>query len=474
MAITNIITPQVTTPAYNPIRWEIDSSNVNNTGFRYVVDVYDSTPTKIAEYRLVPRITDGYGEIDLSKLLSTYVDIDLDTAAVTSYDATNSYFEYSVEFGEEYNESYAYTGFGDSGGYVQLTGVGTHSFVVGDQINLTESTPATNPLLTGLHTITAQTASTLTLDIVYADLVSPSSIAGSVIYADNRKTINRSMDINSSYYVFNGVLPWLDFRSYDDADYTLGATDKKFLCNFPSNYQITPDQDLWVNWIPATNNVRWLVFENSDGDVLYKVVTSSSGEWVIQESCGAGNVGTLSVSSGTLPLVKSTTEWYDIYWTDNVLTQLSEKKRITIDNRCKIEDFEIIFLDRLGSIGSFNFMNKAMEKGKIKKQDYNQNIQGEPNGTSLDWTYDTTAAGFRPFDIKVDKTFTLNTNWMTLEMNQYFEELLTSYYTYIKIDSVYQRCLIQEGGFETTRQRGKKLMKKTVTVKLSNQDSING
>jgi len=473
MAITNIITPQVTTPAYNPIRWEVDSDNVNETGFRYVVDVYDAASAKIGEYRIIPRIDDGYGEIDLSKLLSTYVSIDIDVDAVTAYDATNSYYKYSVEFGEEYNVSYAYTGFGDSGGFVQLTGVGTHAFVVGDQINITE-TVATNVLVGGLHTVTAQTASTLTLEVVYADLVSPSSTAGSVIYADNRKSITRSMDINSNFYVFNGVLPWLDFRTFDDADYTLGATDKLFLANFPDNYQITPDQDLWINWIPATTSVRWLVFENSDGDVLYKVVTSGSGEWIYQESCGAGNVGTLSVSSGTLPLVKSTTEWYDIYWTDNVLTQLSEKKRITIDNRCKIEDFEIIFMDRLGSIGSFNFMNKALEKGKIKRKEYNKNIQGAPDGTSLDWTYDTTAAGFKPFDIKVDKTFTLNTNWMTLEMNQYFEELLTSYYTYIKIDSVYQRCLINESGFETTRQRGKNLMKKSITVKLSNQDSING
>jgi len=473
MAITNIITPQVTTPAYNPIRWEVDSDNVNETGFRYVVDVYDASSTKIGEYRIIPRIDDGYGEIDLSKLLSTYVSIDIDVDAVTAYDATNSYYKYSVEFGEEYNVSYAYTGFGDSGGFVQLTGVGTHAFVVGDQINITE-TVATNVLVGGLHTVTAQTASTLTLEVVYADLVSPSSTAGSVIYADNRKSITRSMDINSNFYVFNGVLPWLDFRTFDDADYTLGATDKLFLANFPDNYQITPDQDLWINWIPATTSVRWLVFENSDGDVLYKVVTSGSGEWIYQESCGAGNVGTLSVSSGTLPLVKATTEWYDIYWTDNGLTQLSEKKRITIDNRCKIEDFEIIFMDRLGSIGSFNFMNKALEKGKIKRKEYNQNIQGAPDGTSLDWTYDTTAAGFKPFDIKVDKTFTLNTNWMTLEMNQYFEELLTSYYTYIKIDDVYQRCLINESGFETTRQRGKNLMKKSITVKLSNQDSING
>ena len=474
MAITNIIVPKVTTPAYNPVRWEIDSTNVNQTGFRYVVDVYDSVPTKIGEFRLMPRVGDGYGEIDLSGLLKSYVNIDLDVAAVTSYDATNSYFEYGVEFGEEYNVSYTYAAFGNSGGYVQLTTVSTHAFVVGDQIDLTEGTPGTNPLLTGLHTITAQTATTLTLDIVYADLVSPSSGAGSVIYADNRKSITRSMDLNSSFYVFNGVIPWIDFRTYDDATYTLGTSSSKFLSNFPANYQITPDQDLWINWIPATTSVRWLVFENSNGDVLYKVVTSASGEWIIQESCGAGNSGTLTVSSGTNPLVKATTEWYDVYWADNILTQLSEKKRFTIDNRCKIEDFEVIFMDRLGSIGSFNFMNKAMEKGSISKQDYNQNIQGAPDGTSLDWTYETTETGQKPFDITVDKTFTLNTNWMTLEMNQYFEELLTSYYTYIKIDSVYQRCLVEEKGYETTRQRGKKLMKKSITVKLSNQDSLNG
>ena len=76
--------------------------------------------------------------------------------------------------------------------------------------------------------------------------------------------------------------------------------------------------------------------------------------------------------------------------------------------------------------------------------------------------------------VDVNKQYTLNTNWMTLEMNQYFEELLTSPETYIKIDGTYQACIIKESSFETVRQRGRKLIRKTIKVELANRDSING
>ena len=76
-------------------------------------------------------------------------------------------------------------------------------------------------------------------------------------------------------------------------------------------------------------------------------------------------------------------------------------------------------------------------------------------------------------DVSVEKTLTLNTNWMTKEMNVYFEELLTSPETLIKIDGVYQGCNVQETSFETIRQKRHELIRKTVTVKLSNNDPIN-
>ena len=123
MAVSAVVEPNTTTPAYNPVVWWVDSTNKNETGFKYVVDVYDvATAAKITERRVAPEITNGYGVIDLSKLLSSQVSKDFDLTSTTYYDASNSYFEYEVHFGEEYNASYAYTGFTNSSGYVQLTG----------------------------------------------------------------------------------------------------------------------------------------------------------------------------------------------------------------------------------------------------------------------------------------------------------------------------------------------------------------
>lgn len=470
MAVSAIVEPNVTTPAYNPVVFWVDSTNKNETGFKYVIDVYDASATKIAEYRVAPRIDDGYGVIDLSKLLSSQVTKDLDLTSTTYYDASNSYFEYDVHFGEEYNASYAYTGFSDQGN-VRLDGFSSHPFAIGDQIDLTEGTP-TNTLLDGLHTVTAITATTVTIDVLYADLVSPSSTAGEIIYADNRKSLTRDLLIKSSFYVWNGALPWLDFRTYQDTQFLMSTTGARFLTNVPDNFYMRDDAEAFINWIPQTTSTRRLFFENDNGDTFYKDVTSASGEWVVGCSVGAGNLGTLTLVSGTAPLIKDSTEWYDVTLVDGTNADVSETLRFNIDRTCEIEAFDILFMDRLGSFLPFSFTLKAFENGTISKSEYNQNNEGSASGT--DWTYDTTARGMKVLTVDVNKQYTLNTNWMTLEMNQYFEELLTSPETYIKIDGTYQACIIKESSFETVRNRGRKLIRKTIKVELANRDSING
>ena len=468
MAVSEVVKPESNTPAYNPIIYWVDSTNKNETGFKYVIDVYNSGKvTKIAEYRVAPRIDDGYGVIDLSKLLQSKVSKDLSLTNTTYYDASNSYYEYEVYFGEEYNASYAYTGFTNSSGYVQLTGFSSHPFAVGDQIDLTEGTP-TNTLLDGLHTVTAIAATTVTIDVLYADLVSPSSTAGEIIYADNRKSITRDLLSYTDRYVFNGALPWLDFRSYS-AQYNNSAL---FLTNVPDNFYIRTDSDAFLHWTDGTGATRRLFFENSNGDTFYKDATSTAAEWVTGSSCGTGNLGSLTLVSGSAPLIQSDTTYYDVTVVDGTNTPLSNSVRFYIDRTCEIETFEILFMDRLGSWLPFSFTLNAFENGTITKTEYKQNNEGNASGT--DWTYDTTARGSKVLSVDVMKTFTLNTNWMTLEMNQYFEELLTSPETYIKIDGVYQACIVKESSFETVRQRGKKLIRKTIKIELANRDSING
>jgi hypothetical protein len=59
-------------------------------------------------------------------------------------------------------------------------------------------------------------------------------------------------------------------------------------------------------------------------------------------------------------------------------------------------------------------------------------------------------------------------------MDKYYQELILSPQVYIKIDSQYYACIVQETSFEVARQKNKNLIMRSVSVTLSNQDSING
>ena len=155
--------------------------------------------------------------------------------------------------------------------------------------------------------------------------------------------------------------------------------------------------------------------------------------------------------------------------------------RLYLDRRCLIEEHTILYLDRFGSFQSFAFQLRNYEKGTIKRDEYNKQIDwfrfyndGEhtPRQTS-NQTFDLTDAGKTLWNVEVKKELTLNTNWMNGEMSVLFEELLTSPATFIKLNNGYVPCIVKETSFDVTRQKNKKLIKKEVTVTYSNDNPIN-
>ena len=62
---------------------------------------------------------------------------------------------------------------------------------------------------------------------------------------------------------------------------------------------------------------------------------------------------------------------------------------------------------------------------------------------------------------------------MTEEMAAYFEELVSSPATWIKDGSAYYACIVQDSSVEVEKQSNKTLIRKTITVKLANQNIVN-
>lgn len=464
MAITLIAAPDNFSPAYNQLKYIYDSSNVNNTGFRYVFDVYETGGSKIAEYRVLPRITDGYGEIYLSRLLQNYVTNEFPNGS-NEIVVPNSAYQYTLKIGEEYVIEYTYTAsVTQDGSYVEITPTTAHAFQVGDRVVIEQADGGTaNPSLEGLFTVTAiNTTVSFTVNSLWSE-VTDATINGVVRYSDNRKTVVRDVRTETAAWVYDGAIKPQEFRSYVGAEYLLNGNTDKFLTTMPREMWITPTQDLFVltgNNNVTTGNIR---FQDSDGTFYNYAVTNN--DIVTMCNVGANNSTALDCSS---------IEYYDFWFAgaSPTFTQQSEKIRVYIDHRCKINDFEILFYDRLGSWGSFAFQLREYKRGQVNKQTYNQDITGYVD--SNQWKFYENEFGQRVVFPSITESIELNTNWMTEDMAEYFAELLSSPQTYIKINGTYLACIVQDTDYEIERQKNRNLIKKTITVRLANQTPING
>jgi hypothetical protein len=498
MAMTIIAEPQDFTPAYNECKFIVNSTNVNNDGFRYIFEIFESgTANRIGYYKALPTYGTGYGEQDLSKLLSNMVSYDFNPTITTFYDAANSYYKYDVKIGEEYIYTLSYTAsLVNNGGNVRITA--THAFQVGDQLNITQADGGVaNPGVEGLHTVIAITGTTnFTINALWSE-VTDATINGSIKYADNRKDINLNEISTLDKYVFNGAISLIDMPFYDQDDYVLDNNRALWLTDQPFTFSCTLGQDLWLNLKDNGLQLNERVyFTNDDGDVFYKSI--SGGDYIKGVAVGPNNYGSLTLVSGTAPLVKQDTKWYTVTYYDGAIipTAKSATYRINIDTRTLISESHILFLDRMGSWSSFAFQLKSYEKGNIKRETYNKDVPGYV--TSSQWKYNTWEQGQTNFNTQVTKTYDLNTNWMSEAEANYFQQLLTSPQTYVKnviyritedLDNLYDEsgciihipesteyvsCNVLNTSFEVYKQRNNNLIKQSIQVRLSNNDIING
>ena len=483
MAMFSIAVPQRLTPAYNPVKYFYASTNSGFAGFKFIFDIYESgTTNKIAEYRVLPNASTFYGEIDLSKLLQSKVSFDLYPFNTTVYDAPNSHYKYDVKVGEEYLTVVQYfASLTNNGGNVQINVA--NSFVAGDQIVIAQADGGVaNPSLEGLFTVLSVGVGFFVVNSPWS-LVTNATINGDVTYADGRKTITRNIITDLNNFVFNGAIPWTQWPSYLFNDYYLTSPTDKFLSSIPAQeFYATLSQDLWMNAVyggpgPGTHKI---IFTNDAAEIFEKNVSAT--DHVTGNAVGPNNAGTLTVVTGALPLIKPTTQWYEFYYEHNG-TQVTQSYRVNIDRRVQDKEISIIFLDRYGSWGSFAFTGRYFERGNVTREQYNQDVAGYIDAGA--WTYYLTDRGYINSYVSVDNTIDLNTNWMNEQMAEYFTELVSSPYTYFKISNYdescdipasteYVSCNIVTSTYEKFKQRNKNLIKQSITIKLANNDIVNG
>lgn len=495
MAVSLIAKPYTLTPAYNEVKFIHDSTNKNLPGFKYVYDIYESgTANKIAEYRVLPVYGTGYGEVDLSKLLQSYVSYDLNLTNTTVYNAPGSHYKYDVKVGEEYVTTVTYTAaltqylVAPYVGRVQINVANT--FAAGDQISITEiGVGVANPSMAGLFTVVVANPAFIVINVLWSTIVNANK-DGQISYADGRRTVTRNLHLDINQYVFNGAIKWVDMPAYNWQDYMLNSGTDQFLTNLPGDtilfrpqFNATLSQDLWFNAVAnaSPGGTDYVYFQNSLGDLYRKAVNAT--DHVSGISVGPNNHGVLTPVVGVLPMIKPAVTRYQVFY-ERAGVQVTKAYTIGIDRRVRTtKEYSILFLDRKGSWGSFAFTGREYEKGNITRTQYNQDVEGFVTGSR--WTYNTQDRGYLNTHITTETTLDLNTNWMSEAMAKYFVELLSSPYTFIKtadysvdceqpVSTQYISCNIVTSSFEVFKERNKNLIKQSIQVKLANNDMVNG
>jgi hypothetical protein len=475
MATTIIAQPQQLMPAYNPIKYIIDNTNKNEPGFRYIFTIYPAAGSHIpanvvAQYRVLPVYGTGYGEQDISRLMQSLVTYD-ETGLYNSlpYNSSESWYQYDVDLGYEYIDNIDYIDALEesAGGDVEIH-FAAHGFVAGDQVVIVQdgTGPVDNPTVEGLHTVLYADTNYFVINARW-DTVTDEFANGNVSYADQRKTQVLDDALITNKEVFNGAYNnWTNTGNQSNAfpsAYFLanGANDGLMTSNYADvNYPVSA-------FLNAEFYYNLRVYGGDNYDVEWY---DMDGNLLDSASFAPASDGIYAVFVGPTALV--TEDYYVLIYNDAGFS--AEPYYFTYDDRCTINNQQLIYLDRMGSWQSFAFQLRTYEKGQITREQYNQHIDGQV--LSSQWVGVNLQKGFRTYNTNVTKTFDLNTNWMGEYDAKRFQELLTSPQVYYLLNGaeIFAACTIDATSFEVFSQKNKKLIKQSVTIKLAQQDPING
>jgi hypothetical protein len=187
-------------------------------------------------------------------------------------------------------------------------------------------------------------------------------------------------------------------------------------------------------------------------------------------NCGTFNTPTLSVVSGTLPLVKPTTTYYDVWYQDS--GQKSVKTRINIQQGCEIDPYSIVFVDKLGSLVSLPFTLKSRESMDVKKETYNREQDGLVSGSM--WQNKIIEGGITQVNLSQMKKLQLEAPYVNDEMSELYYQMHASP-SVLLFDGVYFYPVTLDNT-NVTKQRLKVDRKNrySVTVSFSNNEKVNG
>ena len=375
MAITVNVQPDGTagiTPAHNDIIFIVTSSNYAQTNFKFIAVVKDGSGNQIAKLKAPIQ----YGSTDkavfnLRRILQSYVSHNIGLSVDTTARCTDSYADYSVEFGEEYR-----------------------------------STPTEYMALT---TVSGQTVWNAAFDAhdwisyAFSDWIMTGSSKKFLTNLRRKAVTSTQKDFlyfwSKAYSGSPAPVAYLRVTGYNAAGSVLVQFD------IPNSYTAT-----------AANNRLLRVVS---GPAQLDIMTTFAPYSVNIITAGSGTPGTNLLTGNT------SLAYYTIQPLNSTPTAIGEAYRFDLRTDCsKFDPVQLFWLNRLGGFDSWVFNGKSSKRQDSERRTFRKN----PNeyATTPSYGYSHASRGSTEYVSRYTRTRTLNSGWLTDAEAEAFAELFTS------------------------------------------------
>lgn len=493
MSITIKTQPPQLTPVYNPMIIAATSSRQSEEAFSFVADI-KARGVSVTKMK-VPVNPQGYGVFDIQRHIENSISYDFNPNQNYFSIATQSMATYSVALSEEFRYYFNFfdNTFLPAGrvGFIGFAGGEQPPFDVGNSIVIEQTLASpTNPSYNGLTTIIGITYSNAyTVDFRWIietskayDLPSPPE-GGKISLANFQLTTIATTASIVEQDAFNGVLSFLHEQTWDYTDYNATSVSPygKFLTNAPDGFELDINDRMWLNLYQRTNSsTNGAFIETNNG--VYRITNSfNSPATIDQQRLLRVAVGpyqltnataSLTVISGTLPVITSSTKEFSVYTKNSAGFQTIATKTFKVKDKCsKYEKIQLVFLDKLGSFIPFTFELVNKHNLSITRAEYQQHY-GQYAPASQDWRYNTWDRGKKSLDTQVVESYTINSNWVNQDTSNYLMELFTSPEVYwIKEDGTTIAISITSNQTERKQTINDQTINYQLTFEVSNKNN---
>ena len=419
MAITSITnTPQDYRSVYNPVEYVAESNATANGRFKYLFDVYDGA-TQIARLK-VPADPNTFGRCDVHGICESYIQTNLgainSTATADGFtDNPESYKEFTVKVGEEYNVAGVLTQFPDQDIQTIIVFNGSLPNYRGSTVNFydwQETNYYTN------YTDNTTVRKWLT-----------NAPKGTNANASDNQSVELT-DEGWTYFLYDH-----SGNPITETQYTLYDSSGAVLSTHLIDNNVIPLADVKMLKIPTAPN-------------------------------SINNINPTEFTVATVqPIITSSVSSYRVLMLDTIASVIIEELWFNIDTECRYETRRLEFLNSLGGFDCFNFTRVSRRSEAIERKYYKQNPDNLDSGTGT-ITYSQANRQKVQYYTKSRPTMKLTSDWVDVSTFNWLLEMIESPEIYLHEGG--KRIAIQniEGDWKEKRSDADSLFNLEITLEF--------